>query len=56
MLLVRAIYELFVILKMSKLIGSKRENKREFRTYDTSIHYTNKKFTQKFVDYQGRVM
>lgn len=34
----------------------KSENKREFRAYGVSIKYTNKKFSQRLIDYLGPVM
>jgi len=50
------LYKFFAIVNISKQCIHKSENKREFRAYDVSIKYTNKQFSQKFIDYLGPVM
>jgi hypothetical protein len=53
---VRVLYKLFAIVNVSKQPINKCESKREFRAYDVSAKYTNKQFSQRFVDYLGPVM
>lgn len=50
------LYKFFAIINISKQCIRKSENKREFRAYDVSFKYTNKQFSQKFIDYLGPVM
>lgn len=59
MLPVKVLYKFFAnvnISDISKQYIHKSENKREFRAYDVSIKYTNKQFSQRFIDYLGPVM
>jgi len=48
------IYKQFSIMFQIDNFGFQKNNKRENRSYDMKVNYTNKSFGKKFVDYLGR--